>query len=68
MAIIWLPLGSAMVSTTFAAAVELTPVTIGGVVLLGVLVLAADIHLVIRQQSLKRVRQVASSNELKAND
>ena len=57
-----------MVSTTFAAAVELTPVTIGGVVLLGVLVLAADIHLVIRQQSLKRVRQVASSNELKAND
>ncbi len=57
-----------MFLTTFAAAVELTTVTIGGVILLGILVLAADIHLVIRQQRLSRVSQVASSNELKAND
>lgn len=52
-----------MYTAPFAAAVELTPITIGGVVLLGVLVLAADIHLVIRQQQQSRQRRVVANNE-----
>ncbi|KGG25012.1 MULTISPECIES: hypothetical protein [unclassified Prochlorococcus] len=52
-----------MFTAPFAAAVELTPITIGGVILLGVLVLAADIHLLIRQQQRSRVREVAASTE-----
>ena len=51
-----------MPTAPFAAAVELTPITIGGIVLLGVLVLAADIHLVIRQQQQSR-RKMAPNNE-----
>ncbi len=51
-----------MYTAPFASAVELTPITIGGIILLGVLVLAADIHLVIRQQQQSR-RKMAPNHE-----
>ena len=54
---------STMYTAPFAAAVELTPITIGGIVLLGVLVLAADIHLLIRQQQQIRLRKMAPNQE-----
>ena len=54
---------STMYTAPFAAAVELTPITIGGIVLLGVLVLAADIHLLIRQQQQSRLRKMAPNQE-----
>ena len=52
-----------MYTAPFAAAVELTPITIGGIVLLGVLVLAADIHLLIKQQQQSRLRKIAHNHE-----
>ena len=54
---------STMPTAPFAAAVELTPITIGGIILLGVLVLAADIHLLIRQQQQSRLRKMAHNHE-----
>ena len=52
-----------MYTAPLAAAVELTPITIGGIILLGVLVLAADIHLLIRQQQQSRLRKMAPNHE-----
>ena len=52
-----------MYTAPFAAAVELTPITTGGIILLGVLVLAADIHLLIRQQQQSRMRKMAPNQE-----
>ena len=54
-----------MYTPPFAAAVELTPITIGGITLLGVLVLAADIHLLIRQQQQSRLRKMAPNHDAK---
>ena len=52
-----------MYTAPLASAVELTPITIGGIILLGVLVLAADIHLLIRQQQQSRLRKMAHNHE-----